>query len=567
MAEGVVESDKETIDNDLDSIPALRRYLQRELVSLGDRIENVIRSEVAKVRNDVNRIASNVNATTTQELQIGSSILNERYRGAISMRNAPFDRHAGSQRMSMLQSASANIIEREGRVHHPCVSSSEGAMPVRCEYSHLSRVEDDVIAECSDEELKCDTGQDQHSGGASASPSSLLRTMLDPKTRERRSSRLQRFISNEYFDMGVMIAVFCSAVVVGIDADINARTMGKSPLILRFIDSMLCTLFVVELVLRVVAKDWSYFHDRAWALFHWLIVAVQVVEELNNVCNFSPKLGDTLYTLRPVRIARVFRLLEVSTATTEIRILLVSIKSSIRSLGCSLLVLLVFTYTCSVPLTMNVTAYHLQYPHDEQGRQALNKYFGTLDRSMLSLFQSITEGVHWELLLDPIMEYLSPWCAAGFIFYIGFSVFALMNILTGVFVESAMKTAEEDKRRGLGRKMRLLFEEADIDGNGTVSHEEFSACVSTNQLMKAYLSALDIREEQALELFRLLDEDDSGEVDYDEFTQGCIKLQGPVKAIDFAAFMVEWRMLNVFLTTSDTWSPEEHEKESDKKDV
>ena len=42
-------------------------------------------------------------------------------------------------------------------------------------------------------------------------------------------------------------------------------------------------------------------------------------------------------------------------------------------------------------------------------------------------------------------------------------------------------------------------------------------------------------------LFDLLDSDDSGTIGADEFVDNCIKLGGATRAIDFAAFMIEFR--------------------------
>lgn len=51
------------------------------------------------------------------------------------------------------------------------------------------------------------------------------------------------------------------------------------------------------------------------------------------------------------------------------------------------------------------------------------------------LFQTISNGVDWDNVLNPLMEFISPWVAIPFCFYIGFGIFALMNIVTGAGLE------------------------------------------------------------------------------------------------------------------------------------
>merc|ERR1712083_962219 len=77
------------------------------------------------------------------------------------------------------------------------------------------------------------------------------------------------------------------------------------------------------------------------------------------------------------------------------------------------------------------------------------------------------------------------------------------------------------------------------DRSGTISLEEFEGCLNSEVSM--LLQAVGIRTEQAHQLFHLLDLDDSGEIEWEEFVLGCFKLEGGVKAIDFAAFLREWR--------------------------
>merc|ERR1719487_2614798 len=72
-----------------------------------------------------------------------------------------------------------------------------------------------------------------------------------------------------------------------------------------------------------------------------------------------------------------------------------------------------------------------------------------------------------------------------FLCFISFTLFALVNIVTGVFVEAAMQSNLNDRdiiaqeelnqKRNYLQSMQELFEEMDADGLGTISMEEFES--------------------------------------------------------------------------------------------
>jgi len=55
--------------------------------------------------------------------------------------------------------------------------------------------------------------------------------------------------------------------------------------------------------------------------------------------------------------------------------------------------------------------------------------------------------------------------------------------------------------------------------------------------MGRFMKSLEIDAEEAKGLFLLLDADGSGTVDSEEFTQGCLRLRGPARAIDVSTMM------------------------------
>lgn len=59
------------------------------------------------------------------------------------------------------------------------------------------------------------------------------------------------------------------------------------------------------------------------------------------------------------------------------------------------------------------------------------------------------------------------------------------------------------------------------------------------------------QEEDAFMLFHMLDASHDGHIQADEFLNGCLRLDGPAKAIDLAAFMEESRKVRGFSMIGD----------------
>merc|ERR1719382_1423237 len=104
-----------------------------------------------------------------------------------------------------------------------------------------------------------------------------------------------------------------------------------------------------------------------------------------------------------------------------------------------------------------------------------------------------------------------------------------MNILTGIFVDRALQSGQEEKRRFMLQGVRSVFLETNLEQHGTITWPEFQAQLQ-NPHMQQLFKALDVDEEDASELFHILDTQQRGSIDAEEFVNGCLRLDGPAKA-------------------------------------
>merc|ERR1712032_118480 len=146
------------------------------------------------------------------------------------------------------------------------------------------------------------------------------------------------------------------------------------------------------------------------------------------------------------------------------------------------------------------------------------------------------------------MGHASSFAAIVFTLFICFMVLGVLNVVTGLFVEGAMKAAQNDAdsvmqaemewKQSVFNKIKEVFDVSDSDGSGTISFREFEA-QTKNPYMIEMFNMLDLDVLEAQGLFNLLDLRGNGEVAIDEFVIGCLRLKGNNKNIIFATIMYE----------------------------
>jgi hypothetical protein len=208
--------------------------------------------------------------------------------------------------------------------------------------------------------------------------------------------------------------------------------------------------------------------------------------------------------------------------------------------------MLILVYMFGVHVTQVVNEFIIDNP-DISSRSMMTEYFGSLWKSMYTLFQTISNGISWrevnKVLLDIHWSY-SIWTSV----FVSFSVFAVLNVVTGIFVNTAMQVSQEDQdiviademsqEKSYAAHILKIFNEADVNHDGFVDAKEFERHLEDRRV-KTYLGHLGLSPDEARGLFRLLDIGNTGRVDSREFVLGCMRLKGPAGRIDMATLMYE----------------------------
>eukprot|EP00929_Paragymnodinium_shiwhaense_P086474 TRINITY_DN46991_c0_g1_i1.p1 TRINITY_DN46991_c0_g1~~TRINITY_DN46991_c0_g1_i1.p1 ORF type:complete len:801 (+),score=182.89 TRINITY_DN46991_c0_g1_i1:65-2467(+) len=364
--------------------------------------------------------------------------------------------------------------------------------------------------------------------------------------------RLRIIVTSPAFDYVSILLIVANAVSLGVQTDHQARYKWRDPPSdFRRAETFFCIFFTGELLIKLAAYRCSFFINDMyrWNIFDCIVVGMQLSEEfmalLAPAGDGSEGGGGTnlsaMRMLRILRLVRIIRLVRVMRLVGELRSIIVSIFSSMQSLIWTLVLLLLIMYIVAVYLTQLVSDYLVDAQRNEV-QEELEKYFGTLGQSIVSLYQAITGGVDWSQLLFPLQTHVSNMSWVVICGYIGFVIFTLMNVVTGVFVESSLRSVDKDKELFLMHHAKDLFKNVDDDGSGDVTLKEFSEMLHT-PAMQMYFQAVDLNLEDATDLFRLIDLDNSGTLDAAEFVHGCLRLRGAAKAIDIATMMHEYKRM------------------------
>jgi len=335
-------------------------------------------------------------------------------------------------------------------------------------------------------------------------------------------------------------------VTIGLQTDHMAREVTiVIPRTYVIFDKIFCFMFAIELLCRMLAYGRNFFKEAGlmWGVFDCTVVGLQVVEELmQTIASLLQEEGtgtgagniSFFRVMRILRLIRVLRIIRIIRFMDELRTLVVSIMNSMRSLFWTLMLLLLGIYVVGIYFTQLVLDYRIEGADiSDQATIDLKTYFGSLSPSMLSLYQAMSGGIDWYDLSTPLLH-ISAIQGVLFVLYIAFTVLALTNVVTGVFVEGALKSAKQEEEDVMMDTLRRMFWEAGdeiSDHAGTLSRDQFKERLG-NPKLSTYLQSINVDPKEANMLFTLMDDDNSGMIDYAEWVNGCMRIRGAARAID-----------------------------------
>ncbi|MEY3395567.1 MAG: hypothetical protein RL346_1803 [Verrucomicrobiota bacterium] len=244
--------------------------------------------------------------------------------------------------------------------------------------------------------------------------------------------RLARWVESGIVQGGIVLLILLNAVVLGLETSVHM--MVKCGGVLVAIDHVCLGVFVVEIVLKLAAYR-AAFWKSGWNVFDVLVVAVAVI----------PGAGPWA-VLRSLRVLRVLRLL---TVIPSLRKVVAAFLHSIPGLAGVVAVMAIFFYTAGVLATR---LFGGDFP----------EWFGTLGRSLYTLFQVMTLE-SWSMgIVRPVME-SHPFAWAFFVPFIIIATFTILNLFIGIIVSTMQELSMLPEKTQSEPELEELLERMEAD--------------------------------------------------------------------------------------------------------
>ncbi|CAJ1367348.1 unnamed protein product [Effrenium voratum] len=358
-------------------------------------------------------------------------------------------------------------------------------------------------------------------------------------------------VSKPAFDMLFLALIVTNSLYLGAQLEWASFFNGQADEVALGINLGYTVLFTMEFLLRLLANGPRQLFCKTGWLWTWLDIAVVGSSWVEIAFAFASgsQENEANSNLRIIRIFRIGKLLQtvrsfrVLKFLSALRTLVFSIVDATRSLFWALFLLLIILYIFGILFTDAVLDHFNFSPAESE----LQFYFGSVSRSMTTLFRSILGGVDWYQPADALAAVGPVWTQL-FQFYIGLATLTILNVMTGVFCNSALRAAELNhdvmmqNRSVLRGQAAALFRKMDRTGSGGLTITEFEE-VFDDEDMKALLESIDITATDAWTLFNSLNIDGDNLLTLDEFTEGCLLLRGAARSVDMYALKQQIRKL------------------------
>mmetsp|Transcript_84080 Transcript_84080/g.246637 ORF Transcript_84080/g.246637 Transcript_84080/m.246637 type:complete len:705 (+) Transcript_84080:116-2230(+) len=375
------------------------------------------------------------------------------------------------------------------------------------------------------------------------------------------ASGLLKLLESTLFQWASAGIIILNVVFIGYTTEASMSHVLASPPTpdpdsFELVNAVFTSIYCVELLLRLLAYGWDFATgpDRKWNAFDTILILLSISE--NIVQDVDAGVG-TLRIIRGLRMFRVLRIIRVMRYFRDLRLMVCSILQSLGSLSWALLLLVIIMYLFSIVFMQGAILYmHSQHEDGRAPNSAVTdgvaRWYSSVVDTMYTLLASITNGVGWSDVVQPL-EHISMVYRWLYTFYIVFVVIGVLNVLTGIFVERACELSGMDKdlviqtqmkrNETFLKEMKRIFEEADADGSGTISWEEFKGYLE-NDTVKAYLTTQQLDAFDARTLFDVLNDGTGNEMSIEKFIVGCQRLKGMARSVDLVAVLQEARSAN-----------------------
>ena len=313
-------------------------------------------------------------------------------------------------------------------------------------------------------------------------------------------------------------------------------------------------IYVTDVLVRmcILRSEWYFDNREGWMymnFFDLLLVSVHTFEIVLLpvlASGDSDQRASTIRVIKLLRVVRTLRIVKTVALFRQLRLLVATCVASIGALFWSMVLLFMLKIGFALVMAQALQGFVLDDNANMDTRLEVNNLYGSFSKALYTTFE-ITHSGSWPSRVRPVIEKVSPWYSIPFLAYITLVVFAVIRIVTALFLKETLASAANDadmqmdelrgKSKDYQRKLEELFRAADTDDNGTLSATEFVEAMSLPSVQH-YMQVLEVKIQDCRPLFDILDDGD-GRITIPEFCKGLMQLKGQARALDIVMLQRE----------------------------
>jgi hypothetical protein len=370
-----------------------------------------------------------------------------------------------------------------------------------------------------------------------------------------RSGKLADFIISSAFEKFTALVILVNVIFAALAANWEIANIGKTPPVyMQLVEIVFLVIYSVELMMRLAVHGKFFFCNlnMKWNLFDFtlviftifdLLVALILAEGGQQGGNFNISYMRMLRLLKLVKILRTLRVIKLFRDLTQI---VDSLTSCMAAFMWAAVMMILVVYIFALIFMQALTSY-LQDAGITEDDDVTENFGGTFV-SMVSLYMAVTGGNDWGVYYQVVAK-------AGvayeilFLFFTFFLIFALFNILIGVFVEKAVVATQPDRQELIVQQHRRSYEESlefrhllmviDTNHKGKLTKEEFVAAMG-NDIMRTSMQVMGLTCNDPVWFFDVIANwAGTEDIPIDLFVDGCMAMKGNASSLDMQRQLFE----------------------------
>eukprot|EP00929_Paragymnodinium_shiwhaense_P046526 TRINITY_DN23696_c0_g2_i1.p1 TRINITY_DN23696_c0_g2~~TRINITY_DN23696_c0_g2_i1.p1 ORF type:complete len:764 (-),score=184.87 TRINITY_DN23696_c0_g2_i1:66-2210(-) len=347
-----------------------------------------------------------------------------------------------------------------------------------------------------------------------------------------------------------------------IGAQVNYEALYGESSTWYAVEAAFSAIFVFELAVRLYSQRSQFLYNpkhRSWNIFDATLVALAIVEQFSLISIGKTEMLEYMNYFASLKLLRLLRLIRVVNFLAELRLMVDIIIVSFKSLLWCFVLIMMQMLVFGIVFTSGTTMYRNGPEHEKLTAEQvlhLDKHYGSLLRTIYTLFLAVTGGIDWSEASTAI-QHTGLIYFMMFLGYIFLMIFSVLNIVTGVFVDGAIEHARQNRNAIMNRmqtarsnhmkEMMSLLQTIDADGSGFITWAEFRDSLQDEAQIK-FWETLNVNMSEAADIFQVLDENGDGNVDILEFVEMMRRLEGGAKNSDMQLVKVWCKRLHNILS-------------------